>query len=36
MYVAFVDNPRPQIYTPTNVYASMCLIFISKIELDTD
>lgn len=31
MFVAFVDNPCPLIYIPTNVYKSICLILIKII-----
>lgn len=37
MFVAFLGNNCPQIYIPTNVYASICIIFtgIYEIELAT-
>lgn len=31
MSMAFMGNPCPQIYIPTNVYASVCLIFVQTI-----
>lgn len=32
----FVVNPCPRIYIPTNVYTSICFIFINEIELATN
>lgn len=36
MFVAFMVNPCPRIYIPTNIYASIWFILICKITLATN